>query len=257
MKTESTAGGEELLEQVRALGWAPIGRSTEGRVIVAARLPGADGGGSLLLLMAGIHGNEPASVAAVLDFIDCGTLKGFRPSRDEATAGNPPAPHALAGGVAGGGPVWVVPALNPDGLLINQKDSARGVDLNRNVPARNWRPDHPPGYHPGRAPLSEPEAACFAALVEHIRPRAVVAVHAPFACINHDGPAAGWAATVAAACGWPAQADIGYPTPGSLGSWLGVARGLPVLTIELPPGGYAGFRDQARRALGAAVRGPM
>lgn len=234
MKTESTAGGEELLEQVRALGWAPIGRSTEGREIVAARLPGADGGGSPLLLMAGIHGNEPASVAAVLDL---------------ATAGQ--------GEVAGGGPVWVVPALNPDGLLINQKDSARGIDLNRNFPARNWRPDHPPGYHPGSAPLSEPEAVCFAALVERIRPRAVVAVHAPFACINHDGPAAGWAAAVAAACGWPAQADIGYPTPGSLGSWLGVDRGLPVLTIELPPGGYDGFRDQARRALGAAVRGPM
>ena len=54
----------------------------------------------------------------------------------------------------------------------------------------------------------------------------------------------------------PTQADIGYPTPGSLGSWLGVDRGLPVLTIELPPGGYEGFRDQARRALAAAVQGP-
>ena len=231
MKTESTAGAEELLARVQALGWAPIGRSTEEREIVAARLPGTDGAQAPLLLMAGIHGNEPASVAAVLDFIDCGGT--------------------------GGGPVWVVPALNPDGLLINTKDSANGIDLNRNFPARNWRPDHPTGYHPGTAPLSEPEAACFAALVERIQPRAVVAVHAPFACINHDGPAAGWAAAVAAACGWPAQADIGYPTPGSLGSWLGVDRGLPVLTIELPPGGYDGFRDQARRALVAAVRGPM
>ncbi len=113
-----------------------------------------------------------------------------------------------------------------------------------------------PGYHPGAAPLSEPETACFAALVDRIQPRAVVTVHAPFACINHDGPAAAWAAAVAAACGWPAQADIGYPTPGSLGSWLGVERGVPVLTIELPPGAYEGFREQARRALAAAVRGP-
>ena len=234
MKTESTAGGQELLARVQALGWAAIGRSTEGRQIVAAPLPGTDAGAGPLLLMAGIHGNEPASVAAVLDLIDLADR-----------------------GPGGRVPTWVVPALNPDGLLIDHKDSARGVDLNRNFPARNWRREHPPGYDPGTGPLSEPEAACFAALVERLQPRAVVAVHAPFACINHDGPAAGWAAAVAAACGWPAQADIGYPTPGSLGSWLGVDRGLPVLTIELPPGGYDGFREQARRALAAAVRGPM
>jgi murein peptide amidase A len=233
MKTESTAAGEELLARVRALGWAAIGRSSEGREIVAAEVSGTPGGQAPLLLMAGIHGNEPASVAATLDLL------------------------AGQGGGAWATPTWVVPALNPDGLLVNHKDSARGIDLNRNFPARNWAPGHPPGYDPGTAPLSEPETACFAALVERIRPRAVVAVHAPFACINHDGPAAAWAAAVAAACGWPAQADIGYPTPGSLGSWLGVDRGLPVLTIELPPGGYDGFRDQARRALGAAVRGPM
>ena len=119
--------------------------------------------------MAGIHGNEPASVEAVLDLL--------------ATGGQ--------GEVAGGGPVWVVPALNPDGLLINHKDSARGIDLNRNFPARNCARTTRPATTPARAPLSEPEAACFAALVERIRPRAVVAVHAPFACINHDGPAAG------------------------------------------------------------------
>jgi hypothetical protein len=54
--------------------------------------------------------------------------------------------------------------------------------------------------------------------------RGVIAVHAPFACVNYDGPpaAAAWAQAVAAVCGWPARGDIGYPTPGSLGSWLGV-----------------------------------
>ncbi len=36
--------------------------------------------------------------------IDCGTLKGFRTSRDGATAGNPPAPHANGGrGLGEGG----------------------------------------------------------------------------------------------------------------------------------------------------------
>src|SRR5262249_41419480 len=83
---------------------------------------------------------------------------------------------------------------------------------------------------------------------------AVVAVHAPFACVNFDGPAAAWADAVAAASGWPARAHIGYPTPGSLGSWLGGDSGLPVLTLELPPGPLAGFRAQAAAALDASIR---
>ena len=44
------------------------------------------------------------------------------------------------------------------------------------------------------------------------------------------------------------------PTPGSLGSWLGVDRGLPILTLELPPGPLAGFARQAAAALDTAVR---
>ena len=43
---------------------------------------------------------------------------------------------------------------------------------------------------------------------------AVVAVHAPFACVNHDGPAAAWAEAVAAACGWPARGGHRLPDPG-------------------------------------------
>ena len=257
MTTESTAGAA-LVQRVQALGWPEIGRSSQGRAIVARDWPGGGGGEAAssqgpaqgpLVLMGGIHGNEPASVEAVMDLLECGTLTG-----------SPPSPHALwagAGlvpGLLGARRLWVVPALNPDGLLADCKDSARGVDLNRNFPARNFECAHPPGYDPGPAPLSEPESAAFAALVDAVGPCAVVAVHAPFACINHDGPAGAWAAEVADACGWPARADIGYPTPGSLGSWLGVDRGLPVLTIELPPGPYAPFRQPARQALAAALR---
>ena len=80
----------------------------------------------------------------------------------------------------------------------------------------------------------------------------MVAVHAPFACVNFDGPALPWARLVAEASGWPVRESIGYPTPGSLGSWLGVDRRLPVLTLELPPGPLAAFRGTAAAALDAA-----
>ena len=118
-------------------------------------------------------------------------------------------------------PVWLLPAVNPDGVARGRKNSARDVDLNRNFPARSFVTAHAPGYFPGPAPLSEPETRVIADLLAREPIAAVVAVHAPFACVNYDGPAAAWAEAVAAACGWPARADIGYPTPGSLGSWLG------------------------------------
>ncbi|HEX3905533.1 MAG TPA: M14 family zinc carboxypeptidase, partial [Polyangia bacterium] len=133
------------------------------------------------------------------------------------------------------------------------KNSARDVDLNRNFPARSFTTAHAPGYFPGPAPLSEPETVAIAGLIAREPIRGAVAVHAPFACVNYDGPAGPWAKAVAAACGWPARGDIGYPTPGSFGSWLGVDRGLPVLTLELPPGPLDLFRDQAAAALAAAV----
>jgi protein MpaA len=178
-----------------------------------------------------VHGDEASSVEAVV-----GLVRRVRASEVDA------------------GPLVVVPALNPDGLARAVKNNARDVDLNRNFAARNWSAEHAPGYFPGTAPLSEPETRLLAELVDAHGVSAVVAVHAPFACVNYDGPAAAWAEEVARACGWPAQSDIGYPTPGSLGSWLGVDRGLPVLTLELPPGAHAAFSRQAAAALDEAVR---
>lgn len=219
-----------LLAAVRALGLDALGRSTEGRPVWGASRGGASE--RPILVVGGVHGDEPSSVEAVIGLV-------------QRLAAAPDV-----------GPLVLVPALNPDGLARNLKNSAGDVDLNRNFPARNWQPAHAPGYFPGRSPQSEPETRILVDLVEAHAPRGVVAVHAPFACVNYDGPAAAatWAAEVAAACGWPARGDIGYPTPGSLGSWLGVDRGLPVLTLELPPGPHAAFGRQAAAALDAAVR---
>ncbi|HEX4403680.1 MAG TPA: DUF2817 domain-containing protein [Polyangia bacterium] len=216
-----------LLAAVRALSLEELGLSTEGRPIWG----GVFGAGAHpLLVIGGVHGDEPSSVEACV---------------------------ALGRRLAVGAPrrpILLVPALNPDGLARGAKNSARDVDLNRNFPSRNWQAAHAPGYFPGVAPLSEPETRLVAALVDRHAARGVVAVHAPFACVNYDGPAAAWAEAVAAACGWPARGDIGYPTPGSLGSWLGVDRGLPVLTLELPPGPHAAFSRAAAAALDEAVR---
>jgi len=219
-----------LSAAARTLPLRELGRSSQGRSVWGGRF-GAPVVGPAVLVVGGVHGDEPAGVEAVLALAERLRAPG-----------------------AGAAPTWLVPALNPDGLALGTKNSARDVDLNRNFPAASFRTAHAPAYFPGAAPLSEPETRILADLVDGEGVAAVVAVHAPFACVNYDGPAEAWAAAVAQACGWPVRADIGYPTPGSLGSWLGLDRGLPVLTLELPAGPYAGFRAQADAALDEAVR---
>ena len=168
-----------------------------------------------LLIHAGIHGEEGETTVAL--------SRALRHLPE-------PSPHTA-----------VVLAANPDGLVRGTRGNARGVDLNRNFPTRDWRPD--PVLHrftmadernvvlsPGDAPGSEPEVQALVQLIEDVEPEAVVALHAPLACIDslHPGPLARW---VAKRTGLPLVDDVGYPTPGSFGTW-GAERGLPVVTYE-------------------------
>lgn len=225
--TATPADGVRLLEAVGSLGLPELARSRLGRPVVAGKFGPSTG--AVCLVLGGVHGDEPASVAAAVELVHA--LRAAPPPRS----------------------VWILPVLNPDGVAAGTKDAASGVDLNRNFPARNFTREHPSGYDPGPSPLSEPETAALAELVHRLDLAAVVAVHAPFACVNFDGPAAAWAARVAEACGWPPRGDIGYPTPGSLGSWLGRDHGVPVITLELPPGSFGSFCAPALSALLAAV----
>jgi murein peptide amidase A len=224
--------GKQLLDAVAAAGFPTLGHSRRGHPITGRWYVPADSSpGWRVLVVGGVHGDEPSSVEAVLELAE--------------RLGATPILEAK---------VMIIPALNPDGLLVGRKNGSSEVDLNRNFPARSFTREHPPGYDPGSAPLCEPETALLAKIIDEEAIDAVVAVHAPFACVNLDGPAHDWAAAVAAACGWPVRTNIGYPTPGSLGSWLGVDRGMPVLTLELPAGPLPPFRAAAAAALDAAVR---
>lgn len=168
-----------------------------------------------LLLHAGIHGEEGETTVAL--------SRALRLMAE-------PSPNCA-----------VVLAANPDGLIRGTRGNARGVDLNRNFPTRDWRPD--PVMHrstlddvrdvvlsPGPGPGSEPETAALIHLIEELEPEAVIALHAPLACIDDDeeGPLARW---IAERTGLPLVSDVGYPTPGSFGTWGG-ERGLNVVTYE-------------------------
>lgn len=186
-----------------------LGRSVEGRAIEGHCIAGQTRAAPALIFGA-IHGDEPASAELCTRYLDA--LKHSPPPRD----------------------VFIVPVANPDGLALERKNNARDVDLNRNFDARNWQRPCSPGYDPGPAPLSEPEALALSRLIAEILPALIVAVHQPLRCVNWDGPAAPLAEAMARACGYPATPSVGYPTPGSFGSRYGVDAGLPVITLELP-----------------------
>ncbi len=144
--------------------------------------------------------------------------------------------RSVDGRVPAGRTIAVLPRANPDGLARNTRVNANGVDLNRNFPALNWR-RAPRGNRHGPQPASEPETRAIMAAVERLRPSVIVSIHAIHGgreCNNYDGPARAIAERMAELNGYPATASIGYPTPGSFGTWAGIDRGIPTITLELP-----------------------
>lgn len=146
----------------------------------------------------------------------------------------------------------VVLCGNPDGVLRGTRANARGVDLNRNLPARNWSPE-PVLYKsrkdeaqniqlsPGTHPASELETSALLSLVEKLKPRAVVTLHAALACID-DAERSVLGHWLAKRTGLPLE-EVSYPTPGSFGSWAG-EHDLNLVTYELEAASLYELKDR-------------
>ena len=52
--------------------------------------------------------------------------------------------------------------------------------------------------------------------------------------INFDGPALELARRMSKINHYPVTSDIGYPTPGSFGTYAGIEHNIPTITLELP-----------------------
>lgn len=169
-----------------------------------------------VLVIGGIHGDEPSSSALVLHWI-------------RSAQETPSNIH------------WrFVPLVNPDGMLKAEptRTNANGVDLNRNFPTPGWDKEAPqywqkrtgkdPRRFPGRAPLSEPESRWVHDEMARWKPDLIVSVHAPYGVLDFDGP------TVPPKRLGRLYLDQVGIFPGSLGNYGGVHKKVPVVTIELP-----------------------
>lgn len=218
-----------------ALSWKEVGQSVEGRPIYAVEF---GDGSEITLVFGGFHGNEFTAVGLAL--LLCREM--------------PDLVHLIDGHR-----IVIVPILNPDGYIRGTRANARGVDINRNFPTRNWgdvtlrKRDYP-----GPTPASEPETRVAVDLIQHYTPAKILSIHDPLYMNNYDGgQSEALARAMAAHNGYPVKGDIGYPTPGSFGTWAGVERVIPMVTLEIPPGDLQIRWEENRQAIIAAVCFPV
>lgn len=132
-----------------------------------------------------------------------------------------------------------ITCLNPDGFKLGTRTNANGVDLNRNFPTKNWGEDtsgageNPKDYYAGENAASEIETQFVIDIIEKYQPKMILTLHAPYKIVNYDGPAQGIAQKISDIIGYPVEESIGYPTPGSFGTYCGVERNIPTITLEL------------------------
>ena len=132
-------------------------------------------------------------------------------------------------------PIIVVPILNVDGYRTQSRVNAHAVDLNRNLPTKDWSPTaSQPKYNPGPKPLSEPENQFLIKLFDKYRPGFILSFHTWKPILNHNGDCQDVAEFLNKYNHYEMAGDIGYPTPGSLGTFAVEKYHSPVLTFECP-----------------------
>ncbi|MCB0365636.1 MAG: DUF2817 domain-containing protein [Bdellovibrionaceae bacterium] len=187
--------------------------SEQDRPIFHYDRPGRDSEGKRILTLSLIHGDEYPSGSVARAWI--ARLERLNPRNS-----------------------WrVIPVMNPDGLRKGTRTNARGVDLNRNFPTKNWDDEalhkwktlkkEDPRRYPGPYASSEVETRCAVKHIEEFKPDFIISIHTPLGVLDFDGP------------------KVKYPHfkplpwislghfPGSLGRYMWKDRNIPVLTIEL------------------------
>lgn len=132
-------------------------------------------------------------------------------------------------------PIVVIPILNLDGYKAGTRVNAHAVDLNRNYPTTDWSGEFKKDkYNPGPKALSEPENQFLDELFEEYTPGIVLSFHTWKAMINYNGDSKDVAEFLNNHNNYEIAADIGYATPGSLGTYVPEKYDAGVITFECP-----------------------
>jgi protein MpaA len=200
-----------------------IGHSVRGRAIIAYTF---GTGASTILFTGGMHGSEPSGATTMQAWVTYLQSNGYKIPADKT--------------------VVVVPNTNPDGIAANTRYNANDVNIDRNFPASNWRPDidTATGTLPtggGTSAGSEPETQALLALTQALQPRLEVSFHAQGRLVgaNQYGDSTAIGVAYANTVGYQtmignAEEVMGYSITGEYEDWMGQALGTPAVLIELP-----------------------
>jgi protein MpaA len=76
----------------------------------------------------------------------------------------------------------------------------------------------------------------LSAWIEKEKPKFILSLHSWYPVLNVNGDCAAEAEVLSAWTGYRIDDDIGYPTPGCLGTFAGLERTSPTLTYEIERG---------------------
>ena len=185
-----------------------------------------------VLLLGGVHGDELTSVSSVFNWI-----------------------NKLYDQNSGLFSWRIVPLVNPDGFFLfkSSRTNGAGVDLNRNLPTKNWndlasrywyeKANAVPRKFPGLRAASEPETRWLIDEIEKYKPDVIVSVHAPYNLVDYDAVNR---SNAPRRLGILEGKSLGT-FPGSLGRYAGEQRNIPVITIELPHSTKMPTNEEIRR----------
>ena len=204
--------------------WQVLGRSVQGRPLIAAQF-GKPFARNTTLILAAVHGDEITPVYL--------GIKVAHWLREQL-------------GTYSDQQVVIAPIVNPDGFLAKPRTrvNARGVDLNRNFATRDWKPGRRGGDRrrfPGLKAQSEPETQFQLELIRRFKPTKILSIHSPLNVLDYDGPSQlslkRFPKDYVKSCldlRQELKASSSGFFPGSLGNMAGRELGIPVVTLELP-----------------------
>lgn len=195
--------------------------SVKGTPILAREFPPLKGRkpNGRILVIGGTHGDELTSVSVTMRWI-----------------------NQLSKNHTGLFHWHIAPIINPDAVFKKSatRTNHNGVDLNRNMPSTDWnenalkywrqKSNKDKRKYPGPKAASEPETQWLIDEINSFKPDAIISVHAPYGVVDFDSLLLSSA---------PKKLGKLYLNmlgtyPGSLGSYAGINRDIPVITLELP-----------------------
>ena len=118
-----------------------------------------------ILILSGVHGDEMEGV-----FVSQRLIGEFQKKYDYQMA------------------LTIIPVFNPDGVLQRRRVNENQVDLNRNLPTKDWSKDYTQKkYYPGLRPNSEPENQALIKWMDAYSPRLIISIHSWKPMLNVNG----------------------------------------------------------------------